>query len=358
MTAALEAAAEAVLAANWRAARRSPRAASTRTSGAGTRPTSRSAGRGSTRRVPRPSSSRCCAASGPTAACRTSSSTPTCRRTPTSRGPRSGTPTSDGVATSGLTQPPLHARAALEVARRSARRRGVPAARVRAPGRPARVPGRPPRRGRRRAGGDRPPVGVRARQQPGVGRAAGRGRAAARGRRRPTSAATAATSTPASGPTTPPMTASCTSRARTATPATRTTGAAQFLVEDPLFNAIWLWSTHALVEIAELIGEDPAPHREAARSASTKGCASGSGTASASCARDLRTDRLIERRTVLSLAPLLDPDLPARGRARGRRRAGLAALPGAGRARRGVLRPARPRVRARAATGAARSGPT
>ena len=23
-----------------------------------------------------------------------------------------------------------------------------------------------------------------------------------------------------------------------------------FLVEDPLFNAIWLWSTHALAEIA------------------------------------------------------------------------------------------------------------
>ena len=41
-------------------------------------------------------------------------------------------------------------------------------------------------------------------------------------------------------------------------------GRSEFLVEDPLFNAIWLWSTHALVEIAELIGEDPGPHREAA----------------------------------------------------------------------------------------------
>ena len=60
------------------------------------------------------------------------------------------------------------------------------------------------------------------------------------------------------------MTASCTSRARIATAATRTTGRSEFLVEDPLFNAIWLWSTHALAEIAELIGEDPAPHREAA----------------------------------------------------------------------------------------------
>ena len=75
---------------------------------------------------------------------------------------------------------------------------------------------------------------------------------------------TGGTSTPAERPTTPPTTASCTSRAPTATPATPTTGRSAFLVEDPLFNAIWLWSTHALVEIAELIGEDPEPHRESA----------------------------------------------------------------------------------------------
>ena len=37
-----------------------------------------------------------------------------------------------------------------------------------------------------------------------------------------------------------------------------------FLVEDPLFNAIWLWSTHALAAIAERIGEDAGPYREAA----------------------------------------------------------------------------------------------
>ena len=85
-----------------------------------------------------------------------------------------------------------------------------------------------------------------------------------------------------------------------------------FLVEDPLFNAIWLWSTHALVEIAERIGEDAGRYREAA---------AGLHAALLSrlwdagrqrfLPRDLRAGRLVDRRTVLSLAPLLDPDLPS-----------------------------------------------
>src|SRR5262245_51706443 len=37
-----------------------------------------------------------------------------------------------------------------------------------------------------------------------------------------------------------------------------------FLVAGPLFNAIHLWSTHALVEIADIVDADPGPHREAA----------------------------------------------------------------------------------------------
>ena len=37
-----------------------------------------------------------------------------------------------------------------------------------------------------------------------------------------------------------------------------------FAVEDPLFNAIWLWSTHAMAEIAARLGEDRGPWREAA----------------------------------------------------------------------------------------------
>jgi hypothetical protein len=88
-------------------------------------------------------------------------------------------------------------------------------------------------------------------------------------------------------------------------------GRGQFLIEDPLFNAIWLWSAHALVEIAELIGEDPGPHREAAARIH-EGLVSRLWDGERFLPRDLRTDRLIERRTVLSLAPLLDPDLDAR----------------------------------------------
>jgi glycogen debranching enzyme len=87
-------------------------------------------------------------------------------------------------------------------------------------------------------------------------------------------------------------------------------GRSEFLIEDPLFNAIWLWSTHALVEIAKLIGEDAGPHREAAARIHD-GLISRLWDGERFLPRDLRTGRLIEQRTVLSLAPLLDPDLDA-----------------------------------------------
>jgi glycogen debranching enzyme len=87
-------------------------------------------------------------------------------------------------------------------------------------------------------------------------------------------------------------------------------GESAFLVEDPLFNAIWQWSTHALAEIAQRIGEDAGPFREAA-----------AGIHAALLSRlwdgerfrphDLRAGRLLEPRTILGLGPLLDPDLPA-----------------------------------------------
>jgi glycogen debranching enzyme len=82
-----------------------------------------------------------------------------------------------------------------------------------------------------------------------------------------------------------------------------------FLVEDPLFNAIWLWSTHALADIASLIGEDPGPHREAAARIHD-GLMARLWDGKRFLARDLRGDRLIGARTILSLAPLLDPALP------------------------------------------------
>jgi glycogen debranching enzyme len=85
-------------------------------------------------------------------------------------------------------------------------------------------------------------------------------------------------------------------------------GASQFLIEDPLFNAIWLWSAHALAEIAERIGADPAPHRAAAARIHD-GLMTRLWDGERFLPRDLRTGRLIERRTIVSLAPLLDPQL-------------------------------------------------
>jgi hypothetical protein len=86
-------------------------------------------------------------------------------------------------------------------------------------------------------------------------------------------------------------------------------GRSAFLVEDPLFNAIWLWSAHALAEIAELIGEDAGPHRDAAARIHAA-LMSRLWDGERFLPRDLRTDRPIEARTILSLGPLLDPDLP------------------------------------------------
>ena len=134
-------------------------------------------------------------------------------------------------------------------------------------------------------------------------------------------------------------------------------GRSAFLVEDPLFNAIWLWSTHALVEIAELIGEDPGPHREAAARIHD-GLHARLWDGERFLPRDLRTDRLIERRTVLSLAPLLDPDLAPERRARGRRRARRRRTSGPRRARRVAPSTCSRPSSSRAATGAARSGRT
>ncbi|MFD0686690.1 MGH1-like glycoside hydrolase domain-containing protein [Actinomadura fibrosa] len=85
-----------------------------------------------------------------------------------------------------------------------------------------------------------------------------------------------------------------------------------FAVEDPLVNATYLASAHALAEIAEILHEDPAPHREAADRVHhalldrlwdrDTGCFR---------ARDLRDDRLLPVVTAASFGPLLDPRLPA-----------------------------------------------
>jgi glycogen debranching enzyme len=87
-------------------------------------------------------------------------------------------------------------------------------------------------------------------------------------------------------------------------------GGAAFLVEDPLFNAIWLWSAHALVEIAERIGEDAGPFREAAAGIHAA-LLSRLWDGSRFRPRDLVAGRLLEPRTILGFGPLLDPDLPS-----------------------------------------------
>jgi len=220
----------------------------------------------------------------------------------------------DGVATSGLTQPPLHARAALEVARRTPDGDIARAFLQRVFGRLAAQHGYLAKR--RDAGGaglaaivhpwesgldDSPawdgPLAAVALPPEGVAPYERRDRLHVEPEERPSDAAY--------------------DRFVFLARAYRDAGyddhrlaqESAFLIEDPLFNSIWLWSTHALAEIAELIGEDPGSFRESA-----------AGIHAALAARlwdgerfrpcDLRAGRLVEPRTILSLAPLLDPDLP------------------------------------------------
>lgn len=84
-----------------------------------------------------------------------------------------------------------------------------------------------------------------------------------------------------------------------------------FAVEDPLFNATYLASTHALAEIAAIIGRDPLPHREAAQRVH-RAMLDRLWDPDTGCfrARDLRAERPIPVVTVAAFGPLLDPDLP------------------------------------------------
>jgi glycogen debranching enzyme len=84
-----------------------------------------------------------------------------------------------------------------------------------------------------------------------------------------------------------------------------------FVVEDPLFNAVFLASTHALAELAELTGADPRPHREAAERIHTAMLDRlWDGETCCFRARDLRAGQLIPAATIAGFAPLLDPALP------------------------------------------------
>jgi hypothetical protein len=91
----------------------------------------------------------------------------------------------------------------------------------------------------------------------------------------------------------------------------RVVATSPFLIVDPLFNALLLWSEHALTEIAELIGADSEPHRTAA-------CQIHEALIGKLwipqrerfCAWDLRRDERQPEDTIGSFGPLLDPDLP------------------------------------------------
>ncbi|MEH1166770.1 hypothetical protein V6V47_15435 [Micromonospora sp. CPCC 205539] len=86
-----------------------------------------------------------------------------------------------------------------------------------------------------------------------------------------------------------------------------------FLVECPLFNAAYGAAEHALARIAEMVGVDPGPHRARAAHITEALVRRLYDPVTGTFApRDLRTDRLLPARTVLGLAPLILPDLPAR----------------------------------------------
>ncbi len=84
-----------------------------------------------------------------------------------------------------------------------------------------------------------------------------------------------------------------------------------FLVECPSFNAILAAAEHALVRIAEVVGVNPAPHRERARLITTALVTRlwdpRTGTFRA---RDLRTSTMSPARCISGLVPLILPGLP------------------------------------------------
>jgi Mannosylglycerate hydrolase MGH1-like glycoside hydrolase domain len=84
-----------------------------------------------------------------------------------------------------------------------------------------------------------------------------------------------------------------------------------FTIAGPLFNAIYLWSTHALVEIAEIVGADPGPHRAAADRIhlAMQEHLWDQGQMRYG-AIDVRTMERATEDTIVGFAPLLDPALP------------------------------------------------
>lgn len=85
----------------------------------------------------------------------------------------------------------------------------------------------------------------------------------------------------------------------------------QFLIEDPLFNVLLLDAELCLAELAEILGRDGAAHRATAHDVHAALLARlWDERHSRFVARDVRTGALAQVATVGSLVPLLDPWLP------------------------------------------------
>jgi hypothetical protein len=92
---------------------------------------------------------------------------------------------------------------------------------------------------------------------------------------------------------------------------TRSLAGSPFLVEDVLFNAVYLWSARALVEIAGVLGEDAAPLAAAARRIRDGLLAHlWHPNAHRFFSYDLHARRSICKESVDSTMPLLDTELP------------------------------------------------
>jgi hypothetical protein len=88
-----------------------------------------------------------------------------------------------------------------------------------------------------------------------------------------------------------------------------------FAMAGPLFGSIYLWSAHALAEIAEILGADAAPHREAiARTHAALVEQLWEPELKSFYARDALAGHLEPEDSIISFAPLLDPELSAEHR--------------------------------------------
>ncbi|WP_432939001.1 MGH1-like glycoside hydrolase domain-containing protein [Kribbella sp. CA-253562] len=82
----------------------------------------------------------------------------------------------------------------------------------------------------------------------------------------------------------------------------------EFALEDPAFNALLITSEHALADIAEALGLDPAHHLKAAEELT--GALGALFRGGLFHARDLRGEGLVDAGTISGLIPLIVPELP------------------------------------------------